>query len=192
MTTRIITAPQTVAFWRYMHRNYSTEVRDKTAPEMQVIGAVLAAMGIMDREKFTRDFSITLGHAIYPNFTVGDAGKVALAAQVAICVHEHVHVRQFHRTDFVWDYCLDSSRRTLHECEGYRASMEMAYWFTGRCPTVASLVTKLGAYNLTADDLAFAGTYLTKARAVVVKGGIITPEAQVAIRWLAPRLAEEG
>jgi hypothetical protein len=192
MTTRIITADQTVAFWRYMHRKYGTQVRAKSAPEMQVIGAVLASMGIMDRAKFVRDFSITLGHDIYPNFIVGDAGKVALAAQVAICVHEHVHVRQFHSADFAWDYCLDSSKRTLKECEGYRGSMEMAYWFAGRCPTVASLVTKLRAYNLTADDLAFAGTYLTKARAVVIKGGIVTPEAQVAIRWLAPRLAEEG
>lgn len=189
MTTHTITSTQTVAFWKYMNRKYGTTVKAKSEPEMQIIGAALALMGIMDREKFARDFSITLGHGIYPNFVVGDVFKVAPISQAVVCVHEHVHVRQFHSADFVWDYCLDSSKRTVKECEGYRASMEMTYWFTGRCPTPASIVTKLGSYNLTADDLAFAGTWLTKAAAIVRKGGIVTPESQVAIKWLTPRQA---
>jgi len=188
MTTHTITSAQTIAFWRCMTRKYGTTVKAKSAPEMQVIGAVLAAMGIMDRTQFLRDFTITLGHGTYPNFNVGDDAKVALIAQAGVCVHEHVHVRQFHSADFAWDYCLDSSKRTLSECEAYRASMEMAYWFTGRCPAPSSIVGKLGSYNLTEDDLAFAGEWLTKAAAIVRKGGIITPEAQVAIKWLAARI----
>ena len=188
MTTHTITSAQTVAFWKYMCRKYGTTVKAKTAPEMQVIGAALAAMGIMDRERFVRDFSITLGHGIYPNFVVGDASKVSLIAQGGVCVHEHVHVRQFHSADFVWDYCLDSSKRTLKECEAYRASMEMAYWFTGKCPAPSSIVGKLGSYNLTEDDLAFAAEWLMKAAAIVRKGGIVTPESKVAIKWLAARI----
>lgn len=188
MTTHTITGDQTNAFWRYMCRKYGTTVKDKTAPEMQIIGVVLAAMGIMDRKKFLRDFTITLGHGIYPNFSVGDPSRVPLASQVIVCVHEHAHVRQFHSADFAWDYCLDSSKRTLSECECYRASMEMVYWFTGKCPTPSSIVKKLGSYNLTEDDLAFAGEWLTKAAAIVRKGGIVTPESQVAIKWLAARL----
>lgn len=172
-----------------MTRKYGTTVKTKDAIEMQIIGAALALMGIMDRETFVRNFTITLGHGIYPNFLVGDPSWIPLISQVAVCVHEHVHVRQFHSADFAWDYCLDSSKRTLHECEACRASMEMAYWFTGKCPTPASIVKKLGAYNLTDDDLAFAGTWLTKAAAIVRKGGIVTPESKVAIAWLAPRLA---
>jgi hypothetical protein len=188
MTTHTITSAQTVAFWRYMTRKYGTTVKAKTASEMQVIGAVLASMGIMDRERFVRDFSIALGHGIYPNFVVGDPSWIPLISQSVVCVHEHVHVRQFHSADFAWDYCLDSSKRALSECEAYRASMEMAYWFTGRCPAPSSIVGKLGSYNLTADDLAFAGEWLTKAAAIVRKGGIVTPEAQVAIKWLAARI----
>ena len=188
MTMRSINQVQTVAFWKYMNRKYGTTVKAKTAPEMQIIGAVLAAMGIMDRKKFVRDFTITLGHGIYPNFSVGDGSWVSLESQVAVCVHEHAHVRQFHSADFAWDYCLDSSKRALSECEAYRASMEMAYWFTGKCPTPSSIVGKLGSYNLTEDDLAFAGEWLTKAAAIVRKGGIVTQESQVAIKWLAARI----
>lgn len=188
MTVRIITSDQTVAFWKYMCRKYGTKVKEKTAPEMQVIGAVLAAMGIMDRAKFTRDFSITLGHSIYPCFEIGDPGKVALAAQVGICVHEHVHVRQFHKADFTWDYCLDSSKRAAAEAEAYRATMEVAYWLTGRCPSPIAMANGLRAYACTERDVAFAQTYLDKAAAVVKKGGIITPESKVAIKWLASRL----
>lgn len=190
MTTHTITSAQTVAFWKYMCRKYGTTVKSKTAPEMQVIGAALAAMGIMDRERFVRDFSITLGHSIYPNFKIGEVGACAtpVVTQTVVCVHEHVHVRQFHSADFVWDYCLDSSKRTMKECEAYRASMEMAYWFTGRCPAPSSIVGKLGSYNLTEDDLAFAAEWLSKAAAIVRKGGIVTPESQVAIKWLASRI----
>lgn len=194
MTTHTITSTQTVAFWKYMNWKYGTTVKAKSEPEMQIIGAALALMGIMDRAKFTRDFSITLGHGIYPNFKIGEVGACAipLISQTVVCVHEHVHVRQFHSADFVWDYCLDSSKRTLKECEGYRADMEIRYWFTGRCPTPSSIVTKLGSYNLTADDLSFAGTWLTKAAAIVRKGGIVTPESKIAIAWLTPRLAQVG
>ena len=186
--TRTITGDQTNAFWRYMCRKYGTQVKEKTAPEMQVIGAVLASMGIMDREKFARDFSITLGHSIYPNFDVGDATKMALISQVGICVHEHVHVRQFHKADFVWDYCLVSSKRAAAEVEAYRATMEMAYWFTGRCPSPVTLANKLRSYACTEDDVAYAQTYLDRSVPIIKKGGIITPEAQVAIKWLGSRV----
>jgi hypothetical protein len=190
MTTRTITADQTVAFWRYMCRKYGTKVRNREdAGEMQVIAAVLASMDIMDAKKFLTRYTQTLGHRIYPCFEIGDPGRVALAEQAIICVHEHVHVRQFHSADFVWDYCLDSSKRTLHECEAYRANMELAFWFSGRCPAPRGYVKTLLDYQVSQDDQAFALTYLTKAAEVVKRGGIVTPEAQVAVRWLGPRLA---
>jgi hypothetical protein len=151
---------------------------------MRAIGAMLAAMGIMDAADFLARYTTTLGHRIYPCFTVGDPATMPFPDQAAVCVHEHVHVRQFEVASFAGEYCACGGLRTQFECEAYRATMEIAFWFSGKCPATTTILRALKGYALGADDLAFARVYLDKAAAVIRRGGVVTPEAKVAIAWL--------
>lgn len=183
--THEITTEQTKAFWKYITKKYKTHVKNKSdSDEIKLIASLLSIAGIMDADKFLNNYTQTLGSNIYPNFTVGDPGKVPLDLQAAVCIHEHVHVRQFRSADFVWGYCINSAKRTLYECEAYRANMEIGFWFTGKCQTPSSIVKAMKGYNLTNDDLKFAQEYLTKSAAIIKQGAVMTPESQVAIAWL--------
>lgn len=185
MSRRAISADLTRAFWGFMCGRYGTTVVEKaSAAEMRALGAALALFGVIDAKDFLGRYTTTLGTRIYPCFEVGAGTAAERARQVGTCVHEHVHVRQFRRGPFPAEYVLDGSKRALFEAEAYRATLEIAFWFNGTCPTVASLLTALGGYALSAADLAVARVYLTKARAVVLRGGVVTPEAKVAIQWL--------
>jgi len=171
-------------FWKYMCRRYGTKVVSKAnAVEMQAVAGALAAMGIMDAKKFMEKYTTTVGNTIYVPFYPGNI-ETDLVAQVAICAHEHVHVRQFKGIDYAADYLLSSSKRALYEAEAYRATMEMFYPFIGTFPAASALAKGLKAYACTPEDIEVAKTYLEKAAAVIRKGGIITPESQVALAWL--------
>lgn len=177
-----------IGCWKHMARKYRTVVVPKAgAEEMQAVAAALALMGIMDAKAFLSKYTTTVGNRIYVPFEIGNDDEYPLYAQLATCVHEHVHVRQF-RDDppvFIMGYCLDSSRRTLLECEAYRASMEMAFWITDRCPSPAKTAAQLRDYACTDKDIKVATTYLRAAASVIKKGGVVTPESKVALAWLS-------
>ena len=182
--TRTITSKQTIAFWKYMSKKYGTTAVPKAgAVEMQGAATMLALMGIMDAKKFLSKYTTTLGDRIYVPFEIGNAANCPLVDQVAICVHEHVHVQQFSSINFIWDYCLDSSKRATHECRAYVASMEMVYFFTGKCPSPTRIAKQLVAYNCTMDDVEYATKFLTTTAHIIRRGGVVTPESKVAISW---------
>ena len=179
-------------FWKYMHKKYGTSVVNKgNSKEMKLIDAVLSIIGVMDKGDFLDKFTTTIGHKIYVPFTIGDDTMVSLESQVATCVHEHVHVRQFKETGFAWEYLMDSSKRAVFECEAYRATMEMWFYLKSDYPTPKSISDSLKAYNCTAKDRAFAKKYLQKTSAIVRRGGVVTAESKTAKKWLEKRTSEE-
>lgn len=182
--SRVITPEDTKAFWNYMSRKRGSHVVSKSdAAEMQIAAASLALMGIMDAKKFLSNYSTTIVNRIYVPFEIG-GDTPSLAAQVATCVHEHVHVRQFRDMEFVPEYCLSSAKRAALECDAYRATMEMMFWMTGNCPSPKVTANLLRSYACTQEDIDFSEKYLRSAAEVIKKGGILTPESKIAIKWL--------
>ena len=184
MTSTKLTGTLVKDFWRYMTRKYKTRVVSKAnADEMHLVAGALAAMGIMDAKKFLEKYTTTLWGTIYVPFVPGDR-ETDLVAQVTICVHEHVHVRQFKDPEFAAEYLRSSAKRALHEAEAYRATMEMFHLFFGTFPAASALAKGLKSYACTPADIEVAKTYLEKAAAVIKKGGVVTPESKVALAWL--------
>lgn len=174
------------SFWKYFCKKYGTRVVVKAeAVEMQVVAEALATMGIMNATRFLKDFTTTLGRNIYTPFIPGNCVSTAdCISQIAICVHEHVHVRQFKDPAYAAEYLGSSSKRALHEAEAYRASMEMLYLLSGRMPRADVLAAKLKNYACTSADVEVVRVYLRKAAIVVRGGGLVTPESIVAKKWL--------
>ena len=182
-----LTESQVVGLWKYMTKKYGTVVVSKArADEMQAAAAALALMGIMDAKTFLSEYTTTIGKRIYVPFEVGNASDCSLYSQVQICVHEHVHVRQFKddKALFFLQYCLDSSKRASFECEAYVASMEMIFQITDVCPSPAKTASLLKAYGCNKSDVNVAAVYLKAASSVIKKGGVITPESKIALSWL--------
>lgn len=177
-----------VAFYGYMKKKFGTMVIEKAdAVEMRVVAASLALMGIMDVQKFLKKYATTVGNRVYVPFEVG-SDEVSLVDQIALLVHEHVHVGQFEANGFVPEYLLNSGKRALHECSAYRATMEMVFYLTGRCPSPSKLAKGLKAYMCSDEDIAVADKYLNLASEVVKGSGVITEESKVAIAWLRRRM----
>jgi len=180
-----ITSTQVKEFWRYMSYRYDTRVIEKRKSLlMKIVAWLFQLLRIMKSETFMLGYTTTVGYRIYVPFVPGrTAIGHSLRAQVATCVHEHVHTREVELS-----YLFNSRKRTRSECEAYRATMEVAYWFTGRCPDPARMAARLGAYRCTLDDIAFAEAYFTKAAEGIKRGDVITPESQVAFTWWNDRL----
>jgi hypothetical protein len=182
---KVLTPEVVKAFWSYMCKHYGTTAVNKPkSAEMKIAAHALELMGIMDASDFLSEFSTTVGERIYIPFKPGDTFKVSLVDQAAICVHEHVHVRQFKHAQFIGEYCLDSSKRALYECEAYRASMETSFYLVKDYPSPKAIAESLKAYNCNEKDRMFAKKYLTQASAIVRRGGVVTPETKVAKAWL--------
>jgi hypothetical protein len=165
--------------WHFMcdkHKTRGVEKDHSTASE--ALAAALAIMGIVDKDEFLHRYATTLGHTIYLPFEVGETSDWTLLEQLAVCAHEHVHVRQFHKNDFITHYCLSSAKRALYEAEAYRATMEVYHWATGTCPSPKNIANVLKDYMCNKDDIRNARLYLDKSLDVVEKGAIISPEVQ--------------
>lgn len=172
------------AFWKFMCKKYGTRAVSKAdAVEMRAVSGALAAMGIMDEKEFLKSYTTTVGNTIYVP-TVPGGPDADLVSQVAICVHEHVHVRQFKDPLYSVSYLASSPNRTIYECEAYRATMEMVYALTGKCSRSVVLARGLKNYACTQADIEVAQIYLGKAASVIKKGGVVTPESKVALAWL--------
>lgn len=183
---KVLTPEIVKAFWAFMCKKYKTRaVYKPKAAEMKIVAHALELIGVMNVADFLSRCSTTVGNRIYIPFKPGDTFKVSLVDQVSTCVHEHVHVRQFKTGSFIGEYCLDSSKRTLYECEAYRANMEMEFYLVRDYPSPAGIADALvKSYGCTSKDRDFAKKYLTQASAIVRKGGVVTPETKVAKAWL--------
>lgn len=182
--------------WKHMQEHYGTRIVTKAdAKEMQAIGTLLDTLGILDKEKFLRDYATTIGKAIYVPFELGipqpgwDLWQQAVAA-----AHEHQHVVQHVRDGLAYEvgYVTDTSARARHEAEAYLANIECHRWRFGTIPTPRRFAERLAHYGCTDQDILWAAKYLTLAAETVRLGGVVTEAGAVALDWLddhAPELA---
>lgn len=187
---KVVNAGDVKSFWDYMTKRYKTVMVNKAnANEMKIIASMLSMFGIMDYKKFMSQFCTTIGNRIYLSTNYN---KLKEVDKIALCVHEHVHVRQFREDPALSmiKYATNRAERTLYECEAYRSNMEILFYLTGSFPSPADYANLLVHYNVDKKDIKFANEYLTKSADVIKKGGIITPESKVAITWMKKNLVD--
>lgn len=195
-----MTAPVTpavvVGLWDHLQAHYRTTVVTKAdAGQMKQLATLLDALGVLDRERFLKEYATTIGRTIYLPFTPGEATATwDLWAQLTVAVHEHQHVVQHVRDGlrFEVEYVIDSSTRARHEAEAYLTALELHHWRYGQVPPARRFAEKLAAYACSEADILWAAKYLTLAAATIGQGGLVTEAGAVALDWLdahAPELA---
>lgn len=197
--TAAVTPAVVAGLWAHLQAHYGTTIiaKDDDAG-MKRVATVLDALGVLDRERFLREYATTIGRSIYLPFVPGEATPAwDLWTQLTIGVHEHQHVVQHVRDGLAFEveYLVDSSARARHEAEAYLTQLELHRWRFGEMPPPRRYAEKLAAYACTETDILWAAQYLTLAAAAISAGGRVTEAGAVAISWLeanAPALASRA
>jgi hypothetical protein len=174
--------------WQHMQRVYGTKLIDKrNAIEMVMLSKALDKMGVINQADFLERYTTVLHKRIYAPFEPGvETPRHNLLAQVKICAHEHQHVEQLNRElGFMARYLLSPAERARYEVEAYTTSMELQWFLTGELADIDAIVNSLRSYALRDGDLAVARVSLVMAARAVSSGGVSTPAARMAIRWLS-------
>lgn len=179
---------EVISFWRHMQERFGTTTVNKAdAVEMQIVASVLDALGILDKERFLKSFTTTLGRKIYTPFDVGSANDVwDLWDQVVVCVHEHQHVVQHDREglSFEVSYVADRAARARFEAEAYRSNLEMHFWRYGTTTRSRPLAALLHDYGCRPEDVEIAAHSLALANVSVRRGAVLNESTRAALDWL--------
>lgn len=184
-----ITPSEVVAFWNYLQNVYGTSRFTKQdSNEMAILGNLLDALGILNREEFIGRFTTTILKSIYTPFTVGiPSGSWDLWHQVVIGVHEHIHVLQHTNEGLKYDayYLADSAARARYETEAYRSALEIECWrYRAFKSTPKQLAEKLRNYACSEMDIRVAEKTLELSKMSIEQGAVFSPVTRVAIEWL--------
>jgi len=193
MTDKLELQPEEVRmFWRFMQERYRTTVVDKNnSIEMKLVARGLDALGIVNKDRFLKSFTTTIGRCIYTPFEVGSSkGGWDLWHQIVTCVHEHQHVVQHDREGFKYEvsYVIDRAARARWEAEAYRSNIELEFWRYGTTPSAQHLASLLRDYGCRDDDIEVAAKSLALSAVSVEKGALINEATRVALGWLNERL----
>jgi hypothetical protein len=174
------------SFYAEACAHYGAEVKNKADSQfMTLVGSLLDAIGVVDKEVFLQNFTTTVGTVIYAPFTVGVGDSAALWGQVTTLVHELVHVTQFKHApaEFMLKYLCDKSARATYEAEAYSAGLELYIW-NGEPVDVAALSQSLLSYGLGQNYAEFMAKYLEIRVDVYQQGGEINETSIWAKQWL--------
>jgi len=187
---KTITPEIVLDLWERMSYHYKSRIADKVDSEvMQTAARALSIMGILDPEKFMKQYTTTIGDIIYIPFELGvpkSDGSYSLISQVRICVHEHQHVVQWRRggLQFALEYLSDSAKRAAYEADAMRCNMEVQWWYDGTLPNIPLSVQKLKDYNCAPEDILTTARSLEMVAKVVQRGGVSSEAGKVAIPFL--------
>lgn len=168
----------------------------KDAVEMQIAGAILEALSIMDAARF-KGFSTTIaipcvGVVCWLGFDLAEnVDEETIFARMCTLVHEAQHAVDMNKQGAIpFDvlYVVDKDKRCVDEARGYATSAPMRLW-RGWAPVPAREVgAKLEsgygvgpAARVTAEN-AYASLLIT-----VQAGGVVSPVVKFALGWLEQR-----
>lgn len=179
-------------FWKAMQGKWDTQRIDKAdASDMRVLADLLNLLGIVDKDRFMRMFTTTVGNRIYTPFEPGvPAEGWSLWQQIRICVHEHHHVFQDRVAGglgFEWNYITSSAKRAHYEAEAYRCEMVLEWRYQGRMLDPKALAGLLRDYGCSADDVAVAEKMLSLSVPSIKAGAIASDVCRWAVGWLDQR-----
>ncbi len=174
-----ITKTQVQAFAAYLEKKYSCEFTSDRSDIWAVEWAV-SAIGV-DLKKFT----LTLGETSFLNFDLGKGTLDDRILQACCLAHECQHVLQYQRDpiQFVTQYALSKPARTHYEVDGYRVTMEMYYFFTGRNLAPKDVAAKLYGYKVSASDVHVARKHFEVTAAALKLGIVTSGVGRDAIKW---------
>lgn len=184
--TRIekLNGPYVRDFWRRMCQAYKTKAVPKSNSKlMKAVSLFLALCRIQKRKTFMSRFYTTIGNKIYCPKKLGSGNHAELVTQICVCVHEHTHVLQERKDKwrYKFRYMRSTAKRAVYEAEGYRASMEMHHWLTGRIIPIDQVMNSLKSYGLKKRDFQTVEKYLKSSMRTIDAGGIISPTVKKAI-----------
>ena len=168
-------------------------VRKQSAPEMQVLGELLDALGVIDKDVFLERFTTVvppLG-AVYIPFEPGVPREgYDLWNQIVVLCHEGEHMLQC-RADgdltFGWKYVVETAARAHYEALAYRVNLELHFRFYGTIPYPTALASRLDYYGCTTLDVQVAAKELWLAVPTVKAGAIVQHSTRIACEWLDRR-----
>ena len=193
--------PMTVrALWSFLQRKYRTDVIDKRrSPEMRVAAWFIERFAKIPVHTFMTRYATTIGRRIYVPFIIGDPSRgFGLWEQAVLAVHEHQHVEQLKRDGwlkFALTYLASSKARAAYEADAYRTALELEYWKSGHVPPIRPYAERLSDYGCNSRDIEMARKMLVASARTIVRGGVVTPAAKMAIAWLdehAPGIKRSG
>ena len=126
----------------------------------------------------------TVGRDIYIPFEVG-RGTVYWSRwdEVEAAVHEHVHVVQWRKTMFPWEYVLSVDNRLHYEMQANLGSLVMEYWQRGKADT-ARLAAEARGYGARETDVRFLRRVYEVALDSVELGVMFNKPTEVAVQCL--------
>lgn len=205
---RSVTKTSVKALYAWMKKHYGSEyVNKRSAKEMEAVGWLLDALGILDKNRFLQTTATTVGRRIYLPFTPG-ASKPSLLNQVLICAHEHQHVEISDRytcdlkKSYELAYIGSTAQRALIEAECYRTNLEVLWWYSRAVEKRNAVVdyARVGrelqnSYGCKEADANNAVAYLEKAYKQICRGAVSTVAAKDVISFFgwgeAPEIEEE-
>ena len=168
----------------------------KDAVEMQIAGAILEALKIMDAERF-KAFSTTIaipgvGVVCWLGFDLAEnVDEETIFARMCTLVHEAQHaVDMATQGALVFDvlYVVDKDKRCVDEARGYATSAPLRIWRGWAPVPKADVGEKLqSGYGVGAEARATAENAYESLLITVTAGGAYSPVVKFAIGWLDQR-----
>jgi len=170
--------------WDELGAVYGTRRRRKAASwVMQGVAWVLAWRGVMPQARFAQ-FATTLRNTVYLPEWAWVPELRDLPAEVALAVHEHVHVTQW-GWRYAWRYGTSATWRARYEGEAYATNLAMWYWATGQWLDTQALADQMvRSYGGDAADGAVCYRCLEEERRTLLAGQVSSPVAALAMAWL--------
>lgn len=179
-------------FYIAMCGHYNVKLIDKNnSADMQMLADNLDRLGIVDHDRFLRDFVTTVGNKIYAPFTPGIAvGVWDLWQQTMVLGHEIQHVAQDRAKEgilFEFEYTSNSTKRAYYEMEAYRVQQTLAWHFRGEELSPRALAELLRDYNCDQADIDMVCKMLMISAKAIQKGAVPGAVCQFEVDWLEAR-----
>lgn len=183
-----LNAQRVQSIWSHSQEVFRSVVVSKADSSfMNEVGWALDLMGIMDHEKFMKQYTTTIFNTIYVPFKIG-SGPVSLLSQAILAVHEHTHVFQWEKVGslaFCSGYLAKKSTRAHWEAEAYMAGLEFEWLLTGQLSNSRTIAEKILNYGCGQAEVAYIETFLDMSIPTVRAGGIISPVVQEIARFIS-------
>lgn len=172
--------------WEFFSEIFGSKVSNKSAPEMELLGYLLDAMKIVDKETFLQRYATTIGTTIY----LPERERTEWE-DVIVATHEHEHIaRWLHNPpEFTLLYVTNPAYRALEEARAYASGMALHHWRYGVVPPIEPILGSLSAYAL-GSDIETAAIALRGHARSIREGGYTSQCAQLAIAHLESRFAK--
>lgn len=185
-----ITSQLVKDFYGVACTKYGANVTSKSNSDfMKLVGSFLDGIGVIDKEKFMRQYTTTIGATIYSPYEIGvdgGSGGYDLWDQVKILCHELVHVVQYktHPAKFLVLYLASPSDRASYEAEAYAADLQLFYWMYGHGYDTAQRAKSLLNYGLKQEHCDYVAQYLDVHADIFAQGGASSEVSTWAASWL--------